>query len=94
MSAKRTAAASHKWEFSARFRRHAFGWRSRPAIQRIKEAVSEIKQVGRRDLVIAAEGAVLQPSMRPTGCTALRAVASRNTKQAFEIPLFPLGSNL
>jgi hypothetical protein len=59
MSAKRTAAASHDWEFRARFRRHAFGWRSRPAIQRIKEAVSEIKQVARRDPSIAAEGAVL-----------------------------------
>jgi hypothetical protein len=25
-------ATSHKWEFKARFRRHAFGWKSQPAI--------------------------------------------------------------
>ena len=52
-------AEAHKWEFKARFRRHAFGWKSQPAIQRIKQAVSEIKKVGRRDPVLAAEGAVL-----------------------------------
>jgi hypothetical protein len=52
---KKTA---HKWQFKARFRRHAFGWRSRPAIKRIKEAVSEIKKVARKDKVLAAEGAV------------------------------------
>lgn len=51
--------AVRKWEFRARFRRHAFGWKSKPAIQRIKEAVSEVKQVARRDPVLAAEGAVL-----------------------------------
>jgi hypothetical protein len=61
MTAKRTAkdASSHKWEFRARFRRHAFGWKSQPAIQRIKQAVSEIKKVACRDPVLAAEGAVL-----------------------------------
>lgn len=51
-------AESHKWEFKARFRRHAFGWRSQPAIQRVKEAVAEIKKVARKDAVLAAEGAV------------------------------------
>jgi hypothetical protein len=51
--------ASHKWEFQARFRRHAFGWRSRPAIVRIKQAVSEIKKAVRRDPLLAADGAVL-----------------------------------
>lgn len=50
---------AHKWEFRARFRRHAFGWKSQPAIKRIKEAVSEIKRVARKDKVLAAEGAVL-----------------------------------
>jgi len=61
MTAKRTMskASSYKWEFEARFRRHAFGWKSQPAIQRIKQAVSEIKKVARRDPVLAAEGAVL-----------------------------------
>lgn len=47
------------WEFRARFRRHAFGWRSQPAIARIKEAVAEIKAAARRDPVRAAEGAVV-----------------------------------
>ena len=49
---------AYKWDFKARFRRHAFGWRSQPAIQRIKQALSEIKQVARKDSIIAAEGAV------------------------------------
>jgi hypothetical protein len=52
-------ASAHKWEFRARFRRHAFGWKSQPAIKRIKEAVSEIKKVARKDKLLAAEGAVL-----------------------------------
>jgi len=55
----KTATAGHKWEFRARFRRHAFGWRSPPAIKRVNEAVSEIKKVARRDKVMGAEGAVL-----------------------------------
>ena len=52
-------AIAHKWQFRARFRRHAFGWRSQPAIQRIKQAVAEIKKVARKDAHLAAEGAVL-----------------------------------
>jgi hypothetical protein len=55
----RGAGGAHRWEFKARFRRRAFGWRSRPAVQRVKEAVSEVKRVARRDPVLAAEGAVL-----------------------------------
>ena len=47
-----------KWTFKQRFRRHAFGWQSQPAIRRIKEAVSEIKRVARGDALLAAEGAV------------------------------------
>lgn len=46
------------WAFKARFRRHAFGWKSQPAIRRVKEAVGEIKKVARRDPVLAGEGAV------------------------------------
>jgi hypothetical protein len=49
----------HKWTFRSRFRRHAFGWRSQPAIARVKEAVSEIRVVARHDKLLAAEGAVL-----------------------------------
>ncbi len=51
-------AEAHKWEFKARFRRHAFGWKSQPAITRIKQAIAEIKKVTRKDPVLAAEGAV------------------------------------
>lgn len=49
---------AHKWQFAARFRRHAFGWRSDAPIQRIKEALAEIKLVARKEPVLAAEGAV------------------------------------
>ena len=60
MTAKaRTAGAPHVWAFRARFRRGAFGWRSQPAIQRIREAVSEIRKVARGDPLLGAEGAVL-----------------------------------
>ena len=52
-------AEPQKWAFRARFRRNAFGWKSQPAIQRVREAVSEIKKVARRDPAHAAEGAVL-----------------------------------
>lgn len=41
-------ADSYKWEFKARFRRHAFGWRSQPAITRIKQAVAEITKVAKK----------------------------------------------
>jgi tetratricopeptide (TPR) repeat protein len=63
-------ASAHKWEFRARFRRHAFGWKSQPAIKRIKEAVSEIRKVARKDKLLAAEGAVLflervSPALEP-----------------------------
>lgn len=60
MSAKRSTpgAGPHKWEFKARFRRHAFGWKSQPAITRIRQAVAEIKKVAKKDSVLAAEGAI------------------------------------
>ncbi|MFN7702543.1 MAG: hypothetical protein ACK5U8_31965 [Deltaproteobacteria bacterium] len=60
MSAKRSTPSvePHKWEFKARFRRHAFGWKSQPAITRIKQAVAEIKKVAKKDPVLAAEGAI------------------------------------
>ncbi|MDA8327558.1 MAG: hypothetical protein M0Z83_01140 [Betaproteobacteria bacterium] len=50
--------SAHKWQFSTRFRRHAFGWRSDTPIQRIKEALAEIKLVARKGPVLAAEGAI------------------------------------
>ncbi|MGH9459970.1 MAG: hypothetical protein ACRD1X_02040 [Vicinamibacteria bacterium] len=48
----------HRWEFKARFRRHAFGWKSRPAIIRIRQAVAEIRKVAKEDAIQAAEGAI------------------------------------
>ena len=51
--------SAHKWQFASRFRRHAFGWRSDTPVQRIKEAITEIKQVARKEPVIAAEGAII-----------------------------------
>ncbi len=53
-----TKVERHKWEFKARFRRRAFGWKSQPAIQRVRQAVREIKMVARSAPVLAAEGAV------------------------------------
>lgn len=50
--------SAQKWQFASRFRRHAFGWRSDTPVQRIKEAVLEIKQVARKEPVLAAEGAI------------------------------------
>ena len=50
---------THKWTFRPRFRRQAFGWRSQTPIKRIKEAVSEIKKVARKDKILAAEGAII-----------------------------------
>lgn len=49
----------HQWAFRAHFRRHGFGWRSQPAIKRIKEAAAEITRVARKDPILGAEGAVL-----------------------------------
>jgi hypothetical protein len=53
--------AAYKWTFAPRFKRNGFGWRSSLPIQRLKEAVSEIRSVARRDPALAAEGAVLLP---------------------------------
>ncbi len=59
MYSKMPKTQAHKWTFRARFRRNAFGWKSQPAIKRIKEALSEIKKMVRLDPVLAAEGAVV-----------------------------------
>lgn len=54
MSTKR-----HKWTFTSRFRVRTFGWRSSGlACKRLREAVSEIKKVARKDPVLGAQGAV------------------------------------
>jgi hypothetical protein len=53
------ARSVHKWAFPARFRAGAYSWKaSRLACQRLREAVSEIKKVAKKDPLIGAEGAV------------------------------------
>jgi hypothetical protein len=50
----------YPWNFRSRFRARALGWRgSSLAIQRLKEALAEIKAVHRTDPVLAAEGVIL-----------------------------------
>lgn len=54
-----TKSKRHAWTFTARFRSRVFGWRgSRLACQRVKEAVSEIQNVARKDPLLGAEGAI------------------------------------
>lgn len=56
---KSNRSSSHKWQFKARFRRSAYGWKgTAPASKRLREAVSEIKKVARKDPVTAADGVV------------------------------------
>jgi len=52
-------SSAHKWAFAPRFRRHAFGWRSQPAVQRVREAAAEIQKAAKKDPALAAAGAVL-----------------------------------
>lgn len=52
-------ATTHKFQFAPRFRRRAFGWKSNTPILRIKEALSEIKSIAKKEPALAAEGAVL-----------------------------------
>ena len=51
--------AKHKWIFPARFRSGVYSWKgSRLASRRLREAVSEINKVAKKDPVLGAEGAV------------------------------------
>ena len=53
------ARSVHKWAFPARFRAGAYSWKaSRLACQRLREAVSEIQNVAKKDPLVGAEGAV------------------------------------
>ena len=50
---------SHRWIFPARFPAAAYGWKtSRLACQLLREAVSEIKKVAKKDAVLGAEGVI------------------------------------
>ncbi len=49
----------HKWTFPARFRTGVYSWKaSRLACQRLREAVTEIKKVAKKNPVLGAEGAI------------------------------------
>jgi hypothetical protein len=50
--------AERKWQFKSRFRRRGFGWRSQPAIERVRQAAAEISQVATTEPLEAAQGAV------------------------------------
>ncbi len=51
--------AKYTWTFKPRLRTRAFGWSgSHLACQRLKDAVTEIKKVARKDPVTAADGVV------------------------------------
>ena len=53
------AVSKHKWTFPSRFRAGAYSWKaSKLACQRLREAVSEIKKVAKKNPLIGAEGAV------------------------------------
>jgi tetratricopeptide (TPR) repeat protein len=53
------ARSVHKWNFLSRFRAGSYSWKaSRLACQRLREAVSEIKKVAKKDPLTGAEGAV------------------------------------
>ena len=44
----------HKWKFKSHFRREAYGWKgTAPASKRMREAVSEIKKVAKKDSALA-----------------------------------------
>src|SRR4051794_26455678 len=53
-----TSHTARKWAFTTRFRRGAFGWKSALPIQRLKEALIEIRQIARADHVLVADGGV------------------------------------
>lgn len=53
------AISTHKWTFHSRFRVGAYSWKaSKLACQRLREAVSDIKKVAKKNPLIGAEGAV------------------------------------
>lgn len=52
--------SKHTWAFRAHFRSKAYGWRGTAlASKRLREAVTEIKKVAKKDPVTAGEGCVL-----------------------------------
>ncbi|MBC8481591.1 MAG: hypothetical protein H8D47_02895 [Planctomycetes bacterium] len=51
--------AKHKWTFKSRFRREAYSWNGTAlASKRMREAVSEIKKVAKKDSALAGQGVI------------------------------------
>ena len=51
--------AKHKWTFKSRFRSGTYSWKGTAlASKRMREAVSEIKKVAKKDSALAGEGTV------------------------------------
>jgi hypothetical protein len=49
----------HKWKFKSHFRKQAYGWKGTAlASKRMREAVSEIKKVAKKDPALAGEGVI------------------------------------
>lgn len=49
----------HSWKFKSYFRKEAYGWKGTSlASKRMREAVSEIKKVNRKDTSLAGEGVI------------------------------------
>ena len=67
--------STHNWQFAPRFRR-AFGGKSPPAILRIKEALSEIKLVAKKEPALAAEGALVPGEAGAGRRSAIKTLAS------------------
>jgi len=89
----RASKHNHTWQFKSRFRRNAFGWRgSRRAIERIDEALAEIKAIARTDRILAADGAVaflerVSPALEQvdSSCGAIGSVVNRAIVELVEI---------
>jgi hypothetical protein len=57
--AGKTMAEKYSWKFKPKMRARSYGWQgTQKAVSRLKEAVSEIKVVARKDPVLAGEGVV------------------------------------
>ena len=92
---QRTAPASkttHKWRFTSRIRPNVFSWRSAAAaVARIRDAITEITNVARKDPVISAEGAVrlierLSPALEHVDSSSVRSGARSTVRSRRSSP--------
>ena len=58
----------HRWTFISRFRREAYSWNGTAfASKRMREVVSEIKKVAKKDIALAGEGVIELASVQAKG---------------------------